>query len=49
MRSGWVVGLLGVLALAYITLNTLRTEGVGSRGPAVGEPTPSVRRVLSVM
>ena len=40
MRSGWLVGLLGVLAIAYITANTLRTEGVGSRGPAVGKPLP---------
>lgn len=40
MRSGWLVGLLGVVALAYITANTLRTDGVGSRGPAVGEPPP---------
>ena len=40
MRSGWLVGLLGVVALAYITVNTLRTEGVGSRGPVAGEPLP---------
>jgi hypothetical protein len=40
VRGGWVVGLLGVLALAYITVNSLRTEGVGSRGPVAGEPLP---------
>jgi hypothetical protein len=40
VRSGWLVGLLGVLALAYITANTLRTEGVGSRGPVAGKPLP---------
>ena len=40
MRGGWLVGLLGVLVLAYITVNSLRTEGVGSRGPVVGEPLP---------
>ena len=40
MRSGWLVGLVGVLVLAYITVNSLRTEGVGSRGPTAGEPLP---------
>ena len=40
MKGAWLVGLVGVLALVYITMNTLRTEGVGSRGPAVGEPLP---------
>ena len=41
MRSGWLVGLLGVLALAYIT------EGVGSRGPVVGEPLPQFAAPLA--
>ncbi|HYI19479.1 MAG TPA: hypothetical protein VD836_12270 [Solirubrobacteraceae bacterium] len=40
MRGGWLVGLAGVLVLAYITVNSVRTEGVGSRGPAVGEQLP---------
>ena len=40
MKGGWLVGVAGVVVLAYITLNTLRTEGVGSRGPAVGERLP---------
>ena len=47
MRSGWVVGLLGVLALAYITVNSLRTEGVGSRGPVAGEPLPQFAAPLA--
>jgi hypothetical protein len=47
VRSGWVVGLLGVLALAYITANTLRTEGVGSRGPVAGEPLPQFAAPLA--
>jgi hypothetical protein len=40
VRSGWLVGLIGVLVVAYITVNSLRTEGVGSRGPLTGEPLP---------
>jgi len=47
VRSGWVVGLLGVLALAYITVNSLRTEGVGSRGPVAGEPLPQFAAPLA--
>ena len=40
MRGGWLVGLVGVLIVAYISVNSLRTEGVGSRGPAAGERLP---------
>ena len=40
MRGGWLVGVVGVVVLAYITLNTLRTEGVGSRGLEVGTRLP---------
>jgi hypothetical protein len=40
VKGGWLVGVVGVVVLAYITLNTLRTESVGSRGPAVGERMP---------
>ena len=40
MRGGWLVGVVGVVVLAYITLNTLRTEGVGSRGREVGTRLP---------
>jgi hypothetical protein len=40
VRSGWLVGAIGVVVLAYITLNTLRTESVGSRGPAAGTRLP---------
>jgi hypothetical protein len=40
VRGGWLVGLVGVVVLAYITLNTLRTEGAGSRGPAAGTRLP---------
>ena len=40
MRGGWLVGVVGVVVLAYITLNTLQTEGVGSRGLEVGTRLP---------
>jgi len=31
-RYGWFIGVLAVLVLGYITLNTLRTPGPGSQG-----------------
>ena len=40
MKGGWLVGVVGVVVLAYITLNTLRTEGVGSRGLEPGTRLP---------
>ncbi len=40
MKGGWLVGVVGVVVLAYITLNTLRTESVGSRGLAAGARLP---------
>jgi len=36
----WVLGVACVLALAYITVNSLRTEGPGSRGVPVGAVLP---------
>jgi len=39
-RYGWLVGVVALVALAYILLNTLRTEGVGSAGPRVGSELP---------
>jgi peroxiredoxin len=35
-RSSWYVGILALIILAYILVNTLRTEGPGSQGPKVG-------------
>ena len=35
-RYGWFVAVVGVLVVAYISLNTLRSEPVGSQGPATG-------------
>jgi hypothetical protein len=40
VRGGWLVGMAGVVVLAYITFNTLRTESVGSRGLAAGSRLP---------
>ena len=40
MKGGWLVGIAGIAVLAYITLNTLRTESVGSRGVAAGTQLP---------
>ncbi len=39
-RYTWIVGVVAVLALAYITLNTLGTEKPGSRGVPNGKPLP---------
>lgn len=36
----WVVGVIGVIVLAYITLNTLQTDSPGSRGVPAGKPLP---------
>jgi hypothetical protein len=36
----WILGVLVVLALAYITLNSVRTEGPGSRGVLEGRVLP---------
>jgi hypothetical protein len=39
-RYTWIVGVLAVAALAYITLNTLSTDAPGSRGVPDGEKLP---------
>lgn len=36
----WLLGVVCVLGLAYITLNTISTDAPGSEGVAVGEPLP---------
>jgi hypothetical protein len=40
VKGGWLVGVVGVVVLAYITLNSLRTEGAGSRGLEAGTRLP---------
>ena len=39
-RPGVLVGVLALAAVAYISLNSLSTEGPGSRGVPEGEPLP---------
>jgi hypothetical protein len=39
-RSAWIVGVAALLALAYITFNTLGTDAPGSRGVPTGEKLP---------
>ena len=39
-RYGWFLGVVLVLGLAYITLNSIRSKGPGSRGVAVGRIAP---------
>jgi AhpC/TSA family len=39
-RYTWIVGVAALLALAYITLNTLGTDAPGSRGVKKGDPMP---------
>jgi hypothetical protein len=40
VKGGWVVGVIGVVVLAYITLNSLRTEGLDPRGLERGTKLP---------
>jgi hypothetical protein len=47
-RPGLFVGVLALAALVYITLNTLRSEGPGSRGVPVGEQLPPFAAPLAV-
>ncbi len=40
-RYGWIAGVAGVIAVAYISVNTLRTDGPGAVGLARGSHLPS--------
>jgi hypothetical protein len=40
VKAGWLVGVVAVAVLGYITLNSLRTEGVGSQGLERGAELP---------
>jgi hypothetical protein len=39
-RYTWYIGILAVIILAYILINTLLTQGPGSSGPRVGSRLP---------
>ena len=40
MKGGWLVGVVGVVVLAYITVNSLRTEGMSPTGLERGTKLP---------
>ena len=44
----WIVGVVVVIAIAYITLNTIRTEAPGSRGLDPGDPLPPFAAPLAL-
>jgi hypothetical protein len=44
----WIVGVAVVIAFAYITLNTIRTQAPGSRGVAAGKPLPPFAAPLAL-
>lgn len=44
----WILGVAVVLILAYITLNTIRTDAPGSRGPEVGGKLPPFAAPLAI-
>ncbi len=44
----WIVGVVVVFAIAYITLNTIRTDAPGSRGVDPGEPLPPFAAPLAL-
>jgi AhpC/TSA family len=47
VKPGLIVGVLAIAAIAYISLNSLRTEGPGSRGVPVGERMPAFAAPLA--
>jgi hypothetical protein len=46
--AAWIVGVAVLLALTYITLNTLRTDAPGSRGVPAGDPLPPFAAPLAL-
>ncbi len=44
----WIVGVAVVFAIAYITLNTVRTDAPGSRGLDPGDPLPPFAAPLAL-
>jgi hypothetical protein len=47
-RPGALIGVLVLAVMVYIVLNTLRTEGPGSRGVPAGEPLPPFAAPLAL-
>ncbi|HVS29142.1 MAG TPA: hypothetical protein VHE14_06295 [Solirubrobacteraceae bacterium] len=47
-RYGWLVGVVFVIAVGYISVNTLRTHGTGSRGLQPGAALPAFAMPLAL-
>ena len=47
-RYGWFVAVVGLLLVAYVSLNTLRTESVGSQGLKLGAKIPPFAAPLAL-
>ena len=47
-RYGWFVAVVGLLLVAYVSLNTLRTESVGSQGLKIGAKVPPFAAPLAL-
>jgi hypothetical protein len=47
-RPGFIVGLVGLAVIAYITFNSLTTDGPGSRGLAAGSELPAFAAPLAL-
>jgi hypothetical protein len=48
VKPAVVVGVLGVAVLTYVSVNSLRTEGPGSRGVPAGEELPAFAAPLAL-
>ncbi len=47
-NATWIAGVAIVLILAYVTINTLSTEGNGSKGVGIGEQVPPFAAPLAL-
>jgi hypothetical protein len=47
-RYGWFVAVVGLLLVAYVSLNTLRTDSVGSQGLKIGAKVPPFAAPLAL-
>jgi hypothetical protein len=47
-RYGWFVAVVGLLLVAYVSLNTLRTDSVGSQGLKLGAKVPPFAAPLAL-
>ena len=47
-RYGWFVAVVGLLLVAYVSLNTLRTDSAGSQGLKIGAKVPPFAAPLAL-